>query len=111
MSNATRVSVVASAGALEASRIISATGANLQEIACTNTSASAVYCQVYNTATVPADTAVPVLSFAVPASSSASYDNQQGIVFDTGICVAISTTAHVKTIATAVATFFALIEG
>jgi len=110
MSNATRVAVTSGTNALQASQIVSAGSAMLQEIICTNTSVAAVYCQVFNSATVPADTAEPVIVFAVPAGATASYDAQQGISFDTGISVCVSTTAHTKTIATAIAVFNTILE-
>jgi len=106
----TRVARVIGTGALVASQVISATPKSLQEIVCTNTGAAVAYCQIFNTTSVPADTAIPEIVFAVPAGTTASYDNQQGIAFDTGICVAISSTAHVKTIKAAEAVFHALVE-
>lgn len=102
--------LVSGAGSLVASQVISASPVNLQELICTNTGASTVYCQLFDSATVPADTAVPVIVFAVLSESSASYDNQQGIRFSSGISVCISSTAHVKTIGAAEAVFSALIE-
>lgn len=110
MSDATRVTLIPGTGSLVASQVISAAGVNLQEIVCTNTSGGVLYCQVFDSATVPADTATPVIVFAVPATGSASYDNQQGIVFADGVAVCISSTAHTKTIAGALAVFHALIE-
>lgn len=110
MTTSTRVALIPGTGALVASQVISATGGNLQEIVCTNTGASTVYCQVFNSASVPADSAVPDIVFAVPSGSSASYDNQQGVSFSSGISVCISSTAHVKTVGAAEAVFFALVE-
>lgn len=83
----------------------------MQEVICTNTSAGVVYCQVFNSATVPADTAEPDVVFAVPATSTASWDAQQGVTFDTGVSVCVSSTAHTKTIAGAVAVFNTILEG
>lgn len=104
-----RVSRVIGTGSLVAAQVISATPKVLQEIVCTNTGAAVAYCQVFNTTAVPADSAVPEIVFAVPAGATASYDNQQGIEFDTGICVATSSTAHVKTIKFPEAVFHALV--
>lgn len=106
-----RVTLVSSGGSLVAGYQVSATGANLQELICTNTGAATIYCQIHNVASTPADTAVPVISFAVGAAASVSYDSQQGVNFDTGIYVCISSTAPTKTIGAAEAFFSALVEG
>jgi len=105
-----RVSNVSSGGSLVASLVVSAGPCNLQELVVTNTGASVTYAQVHNSATVPADTAVPVIVFAVPANATASYDSQQGIHLDTGCSVCISTTVPTKTVGGAEAFFSALIE-
>jgi hypothetical protein len=110
MSDATRVTLTSGTGDLVASQIISAAPVSLQEIVCTNTSEAVVYCQVFNSATLPADTAHPDIVFAVPATGSASYDNAQGIHLSAGCTVCVSSTAHEKTIAGAVAVFHALTE-
>ena len=107
---AVRPSLVSGSGALVASQIIIASGTVLEELTCTNTSASVVYCQVFNSATLPADTTPPDIVFAVPATGSASLDLSQGIPLSAGCTVCVSTTAHVKTIAGAVAVFSAVLE-
>ena len=84
--------------------------ANVEEVICTNTSGAVVYCQVFNSATVPADTAQPDLVFAVPTTATASLDLQQGVHFSAGVSVCVSTTAHTKTIATAIAVFNTILE-
>lgn len=107
---AVRPSLVSGSGALVASQIIVASGAVLEELTCTNTSGSVVYCQIFNSATLPADTTTPDIVFAVPATSSASLDLQQGLPLSAGCTVCVSTTAHTKTIAGAVAVFSAVLE-
>ena len=107
---AVRPSLVSGSGALVASQIIIASGTVLEELLCTNTSASVVYCQIFNSATLPADTTTPDIVFAVPATASASLDLQQGLPLSAGCTVCVSTTAHVKTIAGAVAVFSAVLE-
>lgn len=110
MSNPVRVALTSGTGSLAASQVVSAVPVMLQEVLCVNTSTDVLYCQVFNSATVPADTATPDIVFAVPGTGTASYDNTQGISFDAGVSVCVSTTAHTKTIATAVAVFHALTE-
>lgn len=97
-------------GSLVASQIIKVGTVRVQEVVCTNTSAGVLYCQIFDSATLPADTAAPDIVFAVPANSTASYDNQQGLIFPAGLTVCISSTAHTKTIAGAVAVFHTLTE-
>jgi hypothetical protein len=110
MSDATRVTLTSGGGALVASQVISAEGVMVQEVVCTNTSGATVYCQLANAATLPADATTPAIVFAVPAGASAAYDNAQGIYFDTGLVVCVSSTAHVKTISGAIAVFHTLTE-
>lgn len=110
MSAQQRVSLVGSGGSLVAGYQVSATGANLQELVVTNTGVAVVYAQIHNLTSAPADTAVPVLTFAVPAAGSASWNPAQGVTFDTGIYVCISSTAPTKTIGAAEAVFNALVE-
>jgi hypothetical protein len=105
-----RVNNVFSGGSLVAGYQASAVPCSLQEIVVTNTGAAVVYAQVHNVASTPADAQVPVITFAVPATSSASYDSQQGVVLSVGCYVCISSTAPTKTLGAAEATFSALIE-
>jgi hypothetical protein len=110
MSNAIRVTNVSSGASLVSGAVMSAVACNMQELVCTNTGGSTVYCQIFDSATVPADTATPVVVFAVPATSTASYDTAQGLTLGTGFSVCISSTAHTKTVGSAEAVFTALIE-
>jgi hypothetical protein len=105
-----RVTNTNGTGSLVASAIVLAAPGTVQEIVCTNTSAGVLYCQVFNSTTLPANATTPDFVFAVPATSTASWDAQQGVHFDTGIVVCVSTTAHTKTIATAVAVFNTILE-
>jgi hypothetical protein len=107
---AVRPSLVSGTGSLVASQIISADGTVLEELLCTNTSGVVVYCQIFNSATLPADATTPDLVFAVPATASASLDLSQGLPLSAGCTVCVSTTAHTKTIAGAVAVFSAVLE-
>jgi hypothetical protein len=51
-----------------------------------------------------------VVVFAVPAGGTASWDPRQGVTFATGLSVAISSTAHTKTIKAAEAVFNTTLE-
>jgi hypothetical protein len=67
-----------------------------------NSKASAQFIQLLDSATVPADTAVPVVVFAVPASTSFSLDfGIKGRRFTTGIAISNSSTGPTKTIGSA----------
>ncbi|HEX9503619.1 MAG TPA: hypothetical protein VF974_04845 [Patescibacteria group bacterium] len=84
--------------ALEASHVIKAAAGNLYGIFGYSNRVSSQFIQVFNSATVPADTAVPIITFTVPASSNFSLDlGQLPIQFGTGISVSNSSTAATKT--------------
>ena len=87
--------------ALEASRVVKASGGTLWAIRVTNTSASAQYIQVHNTTTVPADTAVPIESIYVAAANSVVIPFAYGLRCDTGISISNSSTAATKTVGSA----------
>lgn len=88
--------------ALEASHVIKASAGRLFQLTGVNTSASAQYIQVFNSATVPADTTVPVLLAYVPGGANFSWDfGDIGRYFSTGIAVSNSSTAATKTIGSA----------
>lgn len=110
MGLARRVAITSGTNALEASQIVSATSCMVQEVICTNTGVAVAYVQLFNSATVPADTAEPVIVFAVAAGTTGSWDPRQGVAFDTGLSVCISSTAHTKTIKAAEAVFNTLLE-
>lgn len=91
-----------SSTALETGHVIKNAAGRLYSLVVTNTKTSAQFIQIHNTTSVPADTAVPIYSFYVPASSSVSIASEDiGDYFDTGISVCNSSTAATKTIGAA----------
>ena len=102
--------LVSGAGSLVASQVVSLGPTQLFELGCTNTSGGTLYCQIFNSASVPADSTTPDVVFAVPGTSSVSWDPQEGINFSAGISVCLSSTAHTKTIAGSVGVFFAVVQ-
>lgn len=86
---------------LEASRVVKSGPGVLYGLAVTNTKASAQYVQVFDAATVPADTAVPLLAASVPAGDALGLTWLPGRTFLTGIVVCNSSTQGTKTIGSA----------
>ena len=88
--------------ALEASHVIKASAGRLFQLTGINTKSSAQYIQVFNSASVPADSTAPVLLAYVPAGGNFSWDfGAAGRYFSTGISVSNSSTAATKTIGSA----------
>ena len=73
----------------------------LQELIVTNTNASAQFIQIFDSATVPADTTVPDRMFKVAAGTTVSYAPLGGVNMTNGIAVSNSSTAATKTIGAA----------
>lgn len=67
-----------------------------------NAKTSTQFIQLHDSATVPADTAVPKVVFAVPASSNFSLDyGEYGKSFASGIVICNSSTEATKTLGSA----------
>lgn len=84
---------------------IKASAAHLYSCYGETTNAAKRYLQFFNTTTTPTGGNTPVLSFLIPASSSASYGNDHfglnGQPFPTGLAYGVSTTPLTYTAATA----------
>ena len=87
--------------ALEASHVVKAGSGRLYKLTVNNTKASAQFIQVFNSTTVPADTAVPILSYVVAANANLDINFEAGRFFSTGISVSNSSTSATKTIGSA----------
>lgn len=107
VSGATRVS----SSAYEASRVLKASPGTLISLSGYNSRTTNQFVQIYNSATVPADTAVPIATFIVYAQSNFSYDVPvTGLPMTTGISVSNSSTGPTKTIGAADIFFTAVIK-
>lgn len=87
--------------AAEASSVTKSSTGVLYGLSTSNANAATRFMQFFNSTTVPADTTVPVIVIAVPATSTINVTFPMGRYFSTGIAWCTSTTQHTKTIAAA----------
>ena len=91
-----------SVAAYVASVVVKATAGRCYGLSGYNSKTSAQFVQLHDAASLPADTAVPVVVISVPATSNFSIDfGPNGREFATGIVVCNSSTGPTKTIASA----------
>jgi hypothetical protein len=87
-----------SSTAYEASRVIKTGSGTLVFVSVYNSKASAQFIQLFDSVTVPADTAVPIMTATVPASSNYTFSVPfTGMPFNTGIAISNSSTGPTKT--------------
>jgi len=87
--------------AYAASLVASTVPVGLRGITIYNSNIAARFVQIHDAAALPADTAIPVFVFSVPASSSFSFDFGAPVDFNVGVVICNSTTAPTKTIGAA----------
>lgn len=88
--------------ALAASLVVKANQGKLYGLSVSNTNAAAQFIQIFDASTLPANGAVPLISFSVPATSAGSvYFGSVGRAFEQGIVVCNSSTQGSKTIGSA----------
>jgi hypothetical protein len=92
----------ASTAAFATSLVVSAGPTRLLRLSGYNAKASAQFIQLYNTVSLPADTAVPVVVLTAAASSNFSLDlGMYGKKFGVGLVVGNSSTGATKTVGSA----------
>lgn len=96
---------LSSSTAYEASRVAKASAGTFVGVYGYNSSASDLFIQVHNTSSLPADTAVPIVTFKAVAGDNFFFEPIRPITMSTGITICNSTTGPTKTIDGAVTWF------
>ena len=97
----TRVRANKSTAALAASLVIKTNGGTLYGLTGYSNKSSSQFIQIHDASSLPSDTAVPTIVFAVPATSSFSLNYDVGREHQVGIVICNSSTAATKTIGSA----------
>lgn len=98
-SGSSLVSAASSSGS-QSSLIVKSSPGTLFTITAFNTSGSDRYLQLFDAASVPADTTVPLISLLIPSATTGAYDfGFKGLPFATGIVAVTSSAAATKTLA------------
>lgn len=106
LQGATRVN----SSAYESSKVLKAAAGSLISLVGYNSKTNAQFIQLFDSATVPADGAIPILTFTVPAQSNFSLDIPlTGLPCASGISVSNSSTGPTKTIGSADCYFTAVV--
>ena len=88
--------------ALAASLVVKASAGTLLSVMGYNNSSAVQYVQIHNAASVPADSAVPIIAFAVQPTDNFVYSvDDLGQAFSIGIVVCNSLTLTTKTLGSA----------
>lgn len=88
--------------AYAASLVVKATPGVLFGVTFYNSKGSAQWIQVHDSATLPAENAVPLVILKIPSDTSAAYDfGERGCTFTHGIVICNSSTGPTKTIGSA----------
>jgi len=102
-------SSLAQSTVLATNLVVKASAGTLYGITITNSRTSSQFFQIHNTTSLPADTAVPVFTIYMAATTSVALDfGLRGMPLSTGITVCNSTTLATKTVGAADCWFSAL---